>query len=76
MLVNFIALMMPYRIYGMLNKMNLLGHFSTENAFRHLDRIYMLRIGDQWKLLEIYMKSRIQIEKRQIPIMQKNGNCP
>lgn len=47
MFVNFIALMMHYRIYSMLKKMDLLSHHSPEDVIRHLERIYMLRIGDQ-----------------------------
>jgi hypothetical protein len=42
--------MMHYRIYGILKKKGLLSRFSHEDIIRHLDRIYMLRIGDQWKL--------------------------
>ena len=74
MFVNFIALMMHYRIYGMLKKMDLLSRYSPGDVIRHLDRIYMLRLGDQWKLPEIPGKSRIIIEKLEIPIMQNSGS--
>ena len=74
MFVNFIALMMHYRIYGILKKMELLSHHSPVDVIRHLDHIYMLRIGDQWKLSEIPKKSRIIIEKLEIPIMQNSGS--
>ena len=74
MFVNFIALMMHYRIYGMLKKTDILSRYSPEDVIRHLDRIHMLRIGDQWKLSEIPRKSRIIIEKLEIPIMQNSGS--
>ena len=74
MFVNFIALMMHYRIYGMLKKMDLLSRYSPGDVIRHLDRIYMLRIGDQRKLSEIPGKSRMIIEKLEIHIMQNSGN--
>ena len=74
MFVNFIAPMMHYRIYGMLKKMDLLSRYSPEDVIRHLDRIYMLRTGDRWKLSEIPKKSRIIIEKLEIPIIQSSGS--
>ena len=40
MFVNFIALMMHYRIYGMLKKMDLLSRYSPGDMIRHLDRLY------------------------------------
>ena len=55
MFLIFIAIMMHYRIYIMLKKIDLLSRYSPEDAIRHLDRIYMLRIGYQWKLLETHM---------------------
>ena len=74
MFVNFIALRMHYRIYGMLKKTDILSRYSPEDVIRHLDRIHMLRIGDQWKLSEIPRKSRIIIEKLEIPIRQNSGS--
>ncbi|MGP6207952.1 hypothetical protein ACNF42_08005 [Cuniculiplasma sp. SKW3] len=74
MFINFIALMMYYRIYGTLRKMDLLSRYSPEDVMRHFDRIHMLRIGDQWKLSEIPKKSRMIIEKLEIPIMQNSGS--
>ena len=63
-----------YSLSGMLRKMDLLNRYSQENVIRHLDRIYMLRIGDQRKLSEIPGKSRMIIEKLEIHIMQNSGN--
>ena len=72
MFANFIALVMHYRIYNMLKKMDLPSRYSPEDVIMHLERIYMLRIGDQWKLSEIPKKSRIIIEKLELPIMQNS----
>ena len=58
----------------MLKKMDLLSRYSPEDVIRHLDRINMRRIGDQRKLSEIPKKSRIIIEKLEIPIMQNSGS--
>ena len=34
----------------------------------------MLKIGEEWKMLEIPKKSRVVIENLEIPIMQKSGS--
>ena len=51
--VNFIALILHYRIYGILKQRDLLKRYSPEDAIEHLGRISMLKIGDEWKLSEI-----------------------
>ena len=74
MFVNFIALTMHYRIYNILKKMDLLSHYSPEDIIKHLERVYMLKIDEEWKISEIPEKSRIIIEKLKIPIMQNSGS--
>ena len=74
MFVNFIALTMHYRIYNMLKKMDLLSHYSPEDIIKHLERVYMLKMDEEWKISEIPEKSRIIIEKLKTPIMQNSGS--
>ena len=74
MFVNFIALIMHYRIYNMLKKMDILSRYSPEDIIKHLERVYMLKMGEEWKISEIPRKSRIIIEKLEIPIMQNSGS--
>ena len=45
--VNFIALMIHYRIFGMLEKIDLHSHCLQEDVAMHIVCIYMFRIGDQ-----------------------------
>lgn len=72
--VNFIALILHYRIYGMLKQRDLLKRYSPEDAIEHLERISMLKIGDEWKLSEISKKSREIVDALEIPIMQNSGS--
>ena len=69
MFVNFIALMMHYRIYAMLRKHDALSKYSVHDVIEHLERVQMLKIGEEWKLSEIPKQSRILIGKAEIPIM-------
>ena len=72
--VNFIALILHYRIYGMLKQRDLLKRYSPEDVIEHLERISMLKIGDEWKLSEIPKKSREIIDALEIPIMQNSAS--
>lgn len=74
MFVNFIALMMHYRIYGLLRGKNLLRKYSPQDVLEHLGRVFMLKIGEEWKISEIPEKSRVLIESMEIPIMQNSGS--
>jgi transposase len=67
--VNFIALMMHYRIYAMLRKHDALSKYSVHDVIEHLERVQMLRIGEEWTISEVPKQSRILIEKTGIPIM-------
>ena len=74
MSINFIALMLHYRIYGLLRSKGLLGKYSPQDVIEHLARVFMLKIGDEWKISEIPKKSRILIDSLEIPIMQNSGS--
>ncbi|MGC8618744.1 MAG: hypothetical protein ACP5UZ_08450 [Thermoplasmata archaeon] len=39
----------------------------------HLERISMLKIGDEWKMFEIHKKSWDITYELEIPIMQNSG---
>lgn len=74
MFVNFLALILHYRIYNLLKKNDLLRKYSPEDVIEHLERVSILKIGEEWKLSEIPKKSRDIIESLEIPIMQKSGS--
>ena len=69
MFINFIALMMHYRIYAMLKSKDMQRKYSPGDVLVHLERVNRLKIGDEWKTSEIPKKSRIIIDGLDIPIM-------
>ncbi len=74
MFVNFISLILHYRIYNMLKEKGLLKRYSPEDAIEHLERVSMLKIGEEWKISEIPKKSRDIIDALGIPILREGGN--
>ena len=72
--VNFLSLIMHYRIYNLLRKHDLLKKYSPEDVIEHLQRVNMLKIGEEWKISEIPKKSGEIIKALEIPIMQNNGS--
>jgi transposase len=70
MFVNFIALMLHYRIFNLLRKRGMLRHHSPRDVIEHLERISRLKIGDEWKYSEIPRKSRKIMEELDLHIMQ------
>ena len=70
MFVNFIALMLHYRIYNLLRKREMLRHYSQRDVIEHLERISRLKIGDEWKYSEIPKKSRKIMEELDLHIVQ------
>ena len=72
--VNFLALILHYRIYSLLKKHDLLRRYSPEDVLEHLERANMLKIGEEWRMSEIPEKSRDIIDALEIPIMQKSGS--
>jgi len=69
MFINFIALILHYRIYALLKSHDMLRKYSPKDVMEHLERISMLKIGDEWKISEVPKKSRTLIEGLEIPIM-------
>ncbi len=63
MFVNFIALLLYYKVYALLMSKDLLNNCSPKDVILHLSRVYKLRIGDDWVLSEVPKKSRLLIEK-------------
>lgn len=63
MFVNFIALLLYYKVYALLMSKNLLNNCSPKDVILHLSRVYKLKIGDNWVLSEVPKKSRLLIEK-------------
>ncbi len=53
---------------------DMLRRYSPEGVIEHLERVSMLKIGDEWKISEIPKKSRDIIDELGIPIMQKSGS--
>ena len=74
MFVNFIAIILHYRIYGLLMKHDALRKYSPMDVLEHMERVHMLRIGTEWKISEIPKKTRAVMEKLEIPIMQNSGS--
>ena len=70
MFVNFIALMLHYRIYNILRKRDMLKHYSPKDVIEHLERINRLKIGEEWKVSEIPKKSRKIMEDLDLHIVQ------
>jgi len=69
MFINFIALILHYRIYSMLKSHDMLRKYSPKDVLEHLERISKLLIGEEWKISEVPKKSRTLIEGLEIPIM-------
>jgi transposase len=69
-LINFVAMLLYYKIYNLLLNNDLLGRFSPKDVLTHLVRVHKLKIGDEWVTSEVPKKTRLIVEKLQIPIMQ------
>lgn len=50
MFVNFMALVLHYGIYCTLKEKNLLKMYSPEGVIEHLERVSMLKVGEEWKI--------------------------
>jgi transposase len=53
MFVNFLAIMLWYRLLQNLKKAELHGRYSTENILKTMLEIRQLKIGKQWKLATV-----------------------
>ena len=74
MFVNFISLILHYRIYNTLKEKGILKKYSPEDVIEHLERVDMLKIGEEWKISEIPKKSRKIIDALSTTVMQKGGS--
>lgn len=63
MLINFISMLLYYRIYMNLVKKDLLKKLSVKDTIVHLSRIFKLKINNEWILSEIPKTSRILLNK-------------
>ncbi len=68
MFVNFLALLLYYKVYSALMKRDILNKYSPRDVVLHLSRISKLMIGENWKLAEIPKKSRLLTEKLEIQV--------
>ena len=63
MFVNFIALLLYYKVYAILISKDLLNNCSPKDVILHLSRVYKVKIGNDWVRSEVPKKSRLLIEK-------------
>lgn len=63
MFVNFVALLLYYKVYALLISKDLLKKYSPKDVILHLSRVFKVKLGDEWVCSEIPKKSRIVIEK-------------
>lgn len=63
MFVNFVALLLYYKVYMNLVSRDILSKYSPKDVVLHMARVKKLKIGGDWHLAEIPKKSRILIEK-------------
>lgn len=68
MFINFISLLIYYKIYRILVSKNLLRKWSPKDVIIHLSRIQKLKIGEQWLLAEKPKQSRELAEKLKLDI--------
>jgi hypothetical protein len=66
--INFIALVFYYRLYRILADNSLLKRYTPNDVLIHLSRIYKLKIQKEWITSEIPKKTRVILEKLNIPI--------
>jgi len=68
MFVNFIALLLYYKIYGLLVYKDVLSKYSPRDVILHLSRVFHVKIGDNWIVSEIPKKTRLLIENMGIDL--------
>lgn len=68
MFVNFIALLLYYKVYGLLISRDILSRCSSKDVILHLSRVFNVKIGDDWAISEIPKKTRLLIEKLEIDL--------
>ena len=68
MFLNFVSLLLYYKIYELLVNKDLLTNCSPKDVILHLSRIYKLKIEGKWILSEIPKKSRKIIQKLDLTV--------
>ncbi len=68
MFVNFVSLMLYYRIYNELRKAKLLSKYSVKDVLIHLERIYKLKMPHGWEILEIPKQKRLIAENLKLEL--------
>ncbi len=63
MFINFIAILLYYRLYNLLVDKNILKDYSIKDCLLYLERIQKIRIGDKWITSEIPKKTRLLLNK-------------
>lgn len=77
MFVNFLALLLYYKVYNALLSKGLLSKYSPRDVVMHLSRVMKVHIDGKWRQAELPKKSRNLIEKlaiEGIEITQKKPN--
>ena len=62
MFINFVAMLLFYKIYGMLLDKELLKRFSPNDVIAHLLRVHKIEIRGKWVLAEIPKTSRTLLQ--------------
>ena len=68
MFINFIAILLYYKLYNLLVDKDALSKYSIKDVLLHLERIQKLRISDKWITAEIPKKTRTLLEKLKVCI--------
>ena len=68
-LINFVALLLYYRIYNTLLEKGMLNNYSPRDVLLHLSRVFKMEINGKWVTSEIPRKSRLLMEKLGINYM-------
>ncbi len=68
MLINFVALLLYYRLYRTLVSKDILRKYSPKDVIIHLSRIQKFKVNDRWQVAEIPKASRKIVEKLDIKL--------
>ena len=67
--LNFIAMMLYYRIHNLLVSHGMLRKYSPVDVLEHLSSVQMLKADGRWIMIEIPKKTREIINKLEIPVI-------
>jgi len=66
MLINFISMLLYYRLYNELSKHDILKKFSPKDVILHFSRVKKIKIGEKWQTSEVPKTTRLLAEKLKI----------